>query len=142
DVVCPWCYIGKRRFEKALAQFDGADDVEIEWHSFQLNPDQPKGSQQPIAESLAAKMGRSIDEVRAMNDHVTSIAAEEGLAYDFDRYKVVNTFNAHRLTHLAKVHGLGAELHERFLRGQLVEGEVLEDHEALVRLAAEAGVAE
>ena len=140
DVVCPWCYIGKRRFEKALAAFAGADDVDITWRSFQLNPDHPKGLRQPAAEALAEKYGVSREQARGMHDNVTAIAAEEGLAYDFDRYMTVNTFDAHRLTHLARVHGLGAALHERFLRAQLVEGEILDDPATLVRLAAEVGV--
>lgn len=142
DFVCPWCYIGKRRFEKALAQFDGAQDVEVEWRSYQLHPDHPRGARQPLDEMLAAKYGRSIEQVRAMNQQITELAAAEGLAYDFDRYTVVNTFDAHRLAHLAKAHGLGAELHERLLRAQLVEGEVLDDPETLIRLAAEVGVPE
>ncbi|MCC6792864.1 MAG: DsbA family oxidoreductase [Thermomicrobiales bacterium] len=142
DVVCPWCYIGKRRFEKALATFEHADEVEVVWRSFQLNPAQPKGVREPLEESLAAKFGSSVEQVRAMNEHVASLAAAEGLAYDFARYNVVNTFDAHRLAHLAAAHGLGAELHERFLRAQLVEGEVLDDPETLVRLAAEVGVPE
>jgi predicted DsbA family dithiol-disulfide isomerase len=142
DVVCPWCYIGKRRFEKALARFDHADEVEVIWKSFQLDPSHPKGRREPVAEHLAAKYGVSIERARGMNDQVKAIAAEEGLAYDFDRYTMVNTFDAHRLTHLAKTHGLGAELHERFLRAQLIEGDVLEDADTLVRLAAEVGVPE
>lgn len=142
DIVCPWCYIGKRRFERALANFAHADDVEVVWRSFQLNPDHPKGARVPLEESLAAKMGTTVEQIRAMNDQITAIAAGEGLAYDFDRYTVVNTFDAHRLTHLAKAHSLSAELHERFLRAQLVEGEVLDDPETLVRLTAEVGVPE
>jgi predicted DsbA family dithiol-disulfide isomerase len=142
DIVCPWCYIGKRRFETALSQFDHANEVDVVWKSFQLDPDQPKGKPEPVAEHLAAKYGVSVDEARAMNDRVKGIAAEEGLAYDFDRYTMVNTFDAHRLTHLAKEHGLGAELHERLLRAQLVEGEVLEDPDTLVRLAVEVGIPE
>jgi len=142
DIVCPWCYIGKRRFEKALAQFDHADDVEITWRSFELNPDHAKGERQPLEEMLSAKMGRTIEEVRAMNQQITALAAAEGLDYHMDKYTVVNTFDAHRLTHLAKAHGLGAELHERFLKAQLEEGEVLDDPDTLVRLTAEVGVPE
>lgn len=142
DIVCPWCYIGKRRFERALASFPHADEVGVVWRSFQLNPDHPKGARVPLEESLAAKMGATVEQVRAMNARVKAIAAEEGLEYDFDRYNVVNTFDAHRLTHLAKAYDLNAELHERFLRAQLVEGEVLDDPDTLVRLAAEVGVPE
>ena len=139
DFVCPWCYIGKRRFEKALAEFDHADEVEVVWHSFQLHPDHPKGVRAPLEQTLAAKIGGTIEQVRAMNDRVKFLATAEGLDYDFDRYTFVNTFDAHRLAHLANAHGLGAVLHERFLRAQLIEGEVLDDANTLVRIAAEVG---
>lgn len=140
DVVCPWCYIGKRRFEKALARFDGADEVEVTWRSFQLNPSQPRGLRQSLEESLTAKTGDTTAQVRAMNERVIALAAAEGLDYHFELYKVVNTFDAHRVTHLAKTHGLGTQTQERFLRAQLVEGEVLDDPDTLVRLSAEVGV--
>lgn len=142
DIVCPWCYIGKRRFERALENFEHADEVNITWRSFQLNPDQPRGARESLEESLAAKYGGSVEQVRAMNAQITELAAAEGLEYDFERYNVINTFDAHRLTQLAKQHGLDGALHERLLRAQLVEGEYLEDHEILVRLAAEVGVPE
>ena len=142
DVVCPWCYIGKRRFEKALARFDHSDEIEVVWRSFQLHPEHPKGTREPLEESLAAKIGGSVEQVRAMNARVKALAAAEGLEYDFEKYSLVNTFDAHRLTHLAKAHGLGAQLHERFLRAQLTEGEVLDDADTLVRLCGEVGVPE
>jgi predicted DsbA family dithiol-disulfide isomerase len=140
DVVCPWCYIGKRRLETALTQFEHADEVEVVWRSFQLDPTYPKGDPQPVHEQLQKKFGGSLAQVRAMTDHVTALAAEEGLTYDLGRSIMVNTVDAHRLTHLAKAHGLGGEMHERLLRAQLVEGETLDDHETLVRLGAEVGV--
>jgi predicted DsbA family dithiol-disulfide isomerase len=142
DVVCPWCYIGKRRLERALEGFDGRDEVDITWRSFQLNPGLPKGSRIPHAEYLASKMGVSPVQLREMNERVTALAAAEGLAYDFDRYVTVNTFDAHRVTHLAKSRGLGLPIHERLLAAQLVEGEVLDDVDTLARLAAEVGVPE
>jgi predicted DsbA family dithiol-disulfide isomerase len=143
DVVCPWCYIGKRRFEHGLAAFreaGGEADVTVEWRSFQLNPDQPRGAVTTLEASLAAKTGRSPDQVRAMNAHVTELAAAEGLEYHLDRYRVVNTFDAHRVLQLAKVRGLGAPAHERLLHAQLVDGELLEDKETLSRLAGEIGL--
>lgn len=142
DIVCPWCYIGKRRLERALAGYEHADEVEIEWRSFQLDPSFPKGVRTPVYESLSAKMGGSITQIRAMTDRVKALAAEEGLAYDFDRSVMVNTIDAHRVIHLAKAHGKGTEAHERLMRAQLVEGETLDDTETLVRLAAEVGVPE
>jgi predicted DsbA family dithiol-disulfide isomerase len=140
DVVCPWCYIGKRRFERALASFDGADGVEVEWRSFQLNPEQPRGARTTHDEYLAAKLGATRDQVHQMNERVVSLAAADGLAYDFDRYQVINTFDAHRVAHLGAARGLGDAVQERFLRGQLVEGEVLDDPETLVRLGSEVGI--
>ena len=142
DITCPWCYIGKRRLESALTQFDGRDDVTVEWKSFQLDPSAPLGQTGTVYEALSKKFGKSVDEIKAMNQHVTELAAAEGLAYDFDKYQPINTFDAHRVLHLAKSLGLGDAVKERFLKGQFTEGERLEDHETLVRLAAEAGVPE
>jgi len=142
DVVCPWCYIGKRRFERALDDLDAADRVEIVWRSFQLHPDQPAGQRRRHDEYLAERTGRSIADVRVMNDRVVELAAAEGLAYDFERYTVINTLDAHRVAHLAASQGHGSAIQERLLRGQLVEGEVLDDPATLVRLAAEVGIPE
>ena len=142
DVVCPWCYIGKRRLERALAEFEAADEVEITWRSFQLNPDYPVGTREAHDEHLARKLGATTDQVHQLNERVVALAAAEGLDYHFDTYVTVNTFDAHRVTHLAKAMGLGLPIHERFLRAQLVEGEVLDDPDTLVRLAAEVGVPE
>ena len=142
DVVCPWCYIGKRRLEAALAEFEAADEVEITWRSFQLNPDHPVGTHEAHDEHLARKLGATPEQVHQLNERVVALAAAEGLDYHFDTYVTVNTFDAHRVTHLAKALGLGLPIHERFLRAQLVEGEVLDDPDTLVRLAAEVGVPE
>ena len=127
DVVCPWCYIGKRRFERALEAFDGKDDVEVHWRAFQLNPEQPRGARTTHDEYLAAKLRTTVDQVHQLNERVVSLAAAEGLAYDFDRYQVINTLDAHRVAYLGKAHGLEDAIQERLLRGQLVEGEVLDD---------------
>jgi predicted DsbA family dithiol-disulfide isomerase len=139
DVVCPWCYIGKRRLETALGTFEHAGDVELVWRSFQLDPSFPRGRAEPVYESLATKFGGSKEQVKAMTAQVASIGAGEGLRYDFERAVTVNTFDAHRLIHLARAHGLGAEAHERLMRANLIEGETL-DTPTLVRLGAELGV--
>jgi predicted DsbA family dithiol-disulfide isomerase len=137
DMACPWCYIGKRRLETALAEFE--QPVEVEWRSFELNPGYPKDKQQPVFEVMIEKHG-SVDQARAMARHIGEIAAQEGLTYDFEHSIMANTFDAQRVTHLAKAHGLGAEMHERLMRAQLIEGEALNDVDTLVRLAAEVGV--
>ena len=140
DVVCPWCYIGKRRFETALGAFDGRDEVEVQWRSFQLNPDQPRGVRTTHDEYLATKLRTSVDQVHEMNARVVGLAAAEGLRYDFERYQVINTFDAHRVAHLGKAHGLDDQVQERFLSAQLEQGEVLDDVETLVRLGEELGL--
>lgn len=140
DIVCPWCYIGKRRLEKALAGFEYADEVELVWRSFQLDPTFPKGVREPVYDSLAKKMNATPDQVRGMTDQVKQVAAQEGLHYEFENAVMVNTFDAHRLTHLAKDRGLGGQAHERLMRGQLVEARVLDDVDTLVELAAEIGL--
>ncbi len=140
DVVCPWCYIGKRRFERALASFDGADEVEVAWRSFQLNPAHPRGTRTNHDEHLAEKLGTTRDEVRQLNERVIGLAAAEGLHYDFDRYQVINTFDAHRVAHLGASLGLGDAIEERLLRAQLEEGEVLDDEATLTRLGSDVGI--
>ena len=142
DVICPWCYIGTRRLEKALTAFEHADEVEVVWRSFQLDPSFPAGAPQGTYEILAGKMGCSLEQARAMTERVVPLAAAEGLAYDFDQALVVNTFDAHRLTQLARAGGLGGAMHERLMRANLIEGETLDDHDTLVRLGAEVGVDE
>jgi predicted DsbA family dithiol-disulfide isomerase len=139
DVVCPWCYLGKRRLETALGTFEHAADVEIEWRSFQLDPSIPKGTAEPVYDALARKFGDSKDRIRAMTAQVGQLAEAEGLHYDFDRAVSMNTFDAHRLIHLAKAHGLGAQAHERLMRASLIEGATL-DTPTLVRLGTEIGV--
>jgi predicted DsbA family dithiol-disulfide isomerase len=139
DIVCPWCYIGKRRLETALGTFEHADDVEVVWRSFQLDPSHPKGFAEPVYDHLAKKFGGSLAQVKGMTSQVGALAAAEGLDYDFEHAVSVNTFDAHRLIHLANTHGLGAEAHERLMRANLIEGETL-DTPTLVRLGAELGV--
>ncbi|MGX7673563.1 DsbA family oxidoreductase [Plantactinospora sp. DSM 117369] len=140
DIVCPWCYLGKRRLDTALGQFAHADEVEVVWRSFQLDPSYPKGQPRPVPEALRSKLGASAAQVAAMQGHVTSLAAEEGLDYHLDQSIMANTFDAHRLTHLAREYGLGTELHERLMRANLIEAENVDDAETLVRLATEVGV--
>jgi predicted DsbA family dithiol-disulfide isomerase len=140
DIVCPWCYIGKRRLETALSQFDGP--VSVEWRSFQLDPETPVGDPQQVIDWLGAKPGLSPARVREMFTHVTELAAAEGLAFDFDRARTANTLDAHRLLHFAKANGLQAELKERLLHAYFVEGADVGDRAVLAGLAGSAGLDE
>jgi predicted DsbA family dithiol-disulfide isomerase len=142
DVVCPWCYIGKRRLETALSRFDHADEVEVAWHSFQLDPTHPKGLQVPVYEMLAKKFGAGAAQAKAMTGQIKQLAEAEGLEYDFDHAVAVNTVDAHRLSHLGATHGLGGATHERLMRAHLMEGAVVDDLETLVRLGVEVGIPE
>jgi predicted DsbA family dithiol-disulfide isomerase len=140
DVVCPWCYIGKRRFEEALSIFPNADQVEVTYRSFQLDPSTPQHTDQTLDEMLATKYGRSLEQARAMNQRVTDVAATVGLDFRLEQAHPANTFDAHRLLHFAADHGVQAELKERLLRAYFTEGRRLGDHEQLGDLAADVGL--
>ncbi len=142
DIACPWCAVGKRRFERALADFEHRDEVTVSFRSFELDPDAPAAREGSAAEHLASKYGTSLEQARAMNDRMTETAAQEGLEFRFDLARGGNTFDAHRLLHLAAAHGRQHELKERLMRAYLGEGELMSDHAALTRLALEAGLPE
>jgi predicted DsbA family dithiol-disulfide isomerase len=136
DVVCPWCYIGKRRLERALGEFEHADEVEVTWRSFQLNPDTPPGTSVPTLDYLEQRFG---PQAQAMTARVAELGKEEGLTLDFASSLTVNTLEAHRLLHLAAGLGIGDAASERLLRAHFTEGADLSDHETLTRLLVEAG---
>lgn len=140
DVVCPFCYIGKRRFEDGLRQFGHPDAVEVVWRSFQLTPDFVPEPGVNIHASLAAKKGISLAEGRKMNDHVAGIAREVGLHYDFERAVPANTFLAHQLIHLGAHHGRQDATKERLMAAYYTEGRDLNDVDTLVALGTEAGL--
>ena len=140
DITCPWCYIGRRRFEKALDHFSNRDEVEVVWRSFQLDPNAPLEYPGSSHEMLMQRYGISRERAQAMHDQVTALAADEGLEYRFDLVRPVNTHDAHRLIHLAAVHGLQGEMKERLQKAYFTEGLVLSDVETLVRLAEETGL--
>jgi predicted DsbA family dithiol-disulfide isomerase len=135
DVVCPWCYIGKRRFEAAIRQFDG--EVKTVWRSFQLDPEAPREREHSAGEHLAAKYGMSIEQAEASHAQMTELAAQEGLEYHFERARGGNSFDAHRLIHLAAADGKQEEATERVFRAYFTEGVPIGDREALIELAAE-----
>jgi predicted DsbA family dithiol-disulfide isomerase len=140
DVVCPWCYIGKRRFEEALASFPHRDQVEVVWRAFELDPQAPGERVGDYAEMLATKYGVSVERGQEMIDTMTAAAAQDGLDFRFDQARVGNTFDAHRLLHLAGERGVQDAVKERLLRATFTEGEPIGDTETLVRLVAEAGL--
>ena len=142
DVVCPWCYVGKRRFESALAQFAHRDSVELVWRSFELDSSAAPSTDQQgtYAERLATKYGTSVVEAQARLDSMTATAAQEGLEFRFDLARPGNTFDAHRLLHLALEHGLQDPLKERLDRATFSEGLPVSDRDALRALAVEVGL--
>jgi predicted DsbA family dithiol-disulfide isomerase len=140
DVVCGWCYIGKRRLEAALEQFEHRDDVTVLWHSFELDPAAPAVNPQRTAEMLAEKYGTSVEEAESRLVGITQTAAAEGLSYNVGDARGGNSFDAHRLIHLAAERGLGERVHERLFSAQHCEAEATGDRETLERLALEAGL--
>lgn len=138
DVVCPWCYIGKRRFERAAELYDGP--IEVRYRSFELNPGRVGNGEQTLPEMLAAKYGVSLEQAKAMNQRVTDMAAGEGLEYRLDLAQPANTFDAHRIIHFAREHGLQDPMVERLKSAYFVEGRQIDDHQTLVELATEIGL--
>ncbi|MDT3425967.1 putative DsbA family dithiol-disulfide isomerase [Paenibacillus forsythiae] len=139
DYACPFCYIGKRRLEHALSQFPGRDKVEIEYRSFQLDPEAAPTSKS-IHELLALKYGITVEQAKTMNAQVADQALGLGLDFRFDTVVHANTRDSHRLAHYARTKGLAAELTERLMQGYFTDGRNLGDREALAALAAEAGL--
>jgi predicted DsbA family dithiol-disulfide isomerase len=142
DIACPWCYIGKRRFEAALAEFEHREEVRVRWRSFELDPGAPHERLGDRAEMLAQKYGMTVEQAREAEQRLTGVAAEEGLEFRFDIARAGNTFDGHRVVHLAETHDLGDAMKERLLRAYFSEGELISDHDTLVRLAVEVGLAE
>jgi predicted DsbA family dithiol-disulfide isomerase len=142
DIACPWCYVGKRRFEAALAEFEHAGEVQVTWRSFELDPSAPPVREGERAVRLAEKYGITVERAQEMERQMTDTAAGEGLEYRLDIARSGSTFDAHRLIHLAAHHGLQDAMKERLLRAYFGEGELMSDHDTLVRLAVEVGLAE
>lgn len=143
DIACPWCYIGKRKFETGVAAFGAAAEgrrVEVEYHSFELSPDTPVDFEGTEAEFLSGHKGMPVEQAQQMLDHVTGIADSVGLAYDFDRMHHTNTVKAHQVIHLAKQHGKQLEMVERLFAGYFERGEHVGQDESLADLAAEVGL--
>jgi len=140
DIVCPWCYIGKRRFERALNVFEHREELDIVHRSFQLHPTMPKGSVRNHRDVLMSKYGLSESQAGAAQARMERTAAGEGLEFHLAGGVTGNTFDAHRLLHLAKDRGLQDASIERFYRAHFTEQRSIFDEESLVALAAEAGL--
>lgn len=139
DVVCPFCYIGKRKFEKALNGFAGKDNVEVEWKSFQLDPT-TTSSELSIYEYLAQRKGISVEQSEKMHEQVATSAREAGLEFNFDKAVVANTFDAHRLLHLAAKYGKQTAAEGRLFSAYFTEGKNISDLSTLIELAGEIGL--
>jgi len=140
DLVCPFCYIGKRRLEKALEETGKAENTEIIFHSFELNPNSPKETPGNIHELLARKYGMTLEQAESSNQRVGDMARGEGLDYNFDTMKYTNTFDAHRLCHLAREEGKEKEFVELLMKSYFTEGKLISSHQVLSELAIEAGL--
>ena len=143
DLACPWCYVGKRRLEAAMQEVAERGSIEVVWRAFELNPQAPRVVEQtvPYAQRLAWKYGTSPEQAQVMVDRMTRTAAGDGLTFDFDRVRPTNTFDAHRLVAFARERGVQGAMKERLLRAYMTEGELISDHDVLVRLATDAMLA-
>jgi predicted DsbA family dithiol-disulfide isomerase len=142
DVICPWCYIGKRRFEAALSQFTPRGSVQVVWRSFELDPNAPRLRPGTLEENLSRKYGVSMAEAAAMNARVISVAKEVGLEYHLYNARPGNTFDAHRLLHLAAEREFGDRANELVMHAYFCESLPVGDRTALARLAPEFGILE
>ncbi|HSD89334.1 MAG TPA: DsbA family oxidoreductase [Kofleriaceae bacterium] len=144
DIVCPWCFIGKRRLETALGQFAHASEVELVYHSFELDPRAPRtlDTTQSHAERLARKYRMSLAQAQQAIDRTTGLAKAEGLDFRFDLARSGNTFDAHRMLHFARERGVQVEMKERLMRAYFTEGQPIGEAETLAKLAADVGLPE
>jgi predicted DsbA family dithiol-disulfide isomerase len=140
DIMCPFCYIGKRRLESALENFEYKNHVEIVWKSFLLNPDMKTDPSKSTAEYLAETKGWSLEQTHQIINQVTEMARGEGLVYNMQKTVVANAKNAHRLLQLSKTLRKGGEMKERLLKVYFTEGKNIDDFETLVTLAEEVGL--
>lgn len=142
DVRCPFCYIGKRKFESALDNFAHRDRVEVVWRSFQLDPGLKTQPDLHVYDYLARVKGISREETVRMHEYVKSAAEQVGLVFDFDRGVVANSFNAHRLIQMGKKAGLGNEIDEALFKAHFTDGKNIDDQETLVSIGVSIGLTE
>ena len=142
DVRCPFCYIGKRKFENALEKFPHKNDVEVNWHSFELDPSLETNTEVSAIEHISEIKGISKVQAEGMHEHVINVAKEVGLDFDFKKSVVANSFNAHRLIQFAKTKGLGNEIEEQLFKAHFTEGKNIDDKETLVQTGMATGLHE
>jgi predicted DsbA family dithiol-disulfide isomerase len=142
DVVCPWCYVGKRRLEDALERFEHSADIDVVWRAFELDPSAPRLDDTEPVERLARKYGVSREQAEAMNERVTRVADGEGLSFRLDIAKRGNTFDAHRLLHLGADRGVQDALQEELFADYFERGQAIGDHDVLAKAAVVAGLDE
>lgn len=143
DIVCPFCYIGKRNFEKGLAAFSNPDAVEIEWKSYQLDPTAPEyPSTEPYAQMLAEKYGWTLEKAQQQIDSMTEMANAAGLDYKLEKIKRLNTFNTHRIIQLAKTKAVGDQAEEAFFKAYFIEGKDLSEKETQIKILESIGLTE
>ncbi len=140
DVVCPWCYIGKRHLEAAIDAFRLRDEVSVVWRSYELDPDGPPRRHQSMAEVIAHKYGMTADQATAANARLTRLAAEVGLDYHLDDVVMGNTFDAHRLIHLAASVGRADPMGERLMAAYFTEGVAIGERDSLIAQAEQVGL--
>jgi predicted DsbA family dithiol-disulfide isomerase len=140
DVRCPYCYIGKRKFEMALAEFEHKDDVEIEWHSFELDPDLVTTLDMDTYDYLAERYGKSREWAIERHSQVIQAADEMGLKFDFDRAVIANSFDAHRLIQMAKQHNVANAVEENLFKAHFTEGKNIAAHSVLLQIGKHSGL--
>ena len=138
DVVCPFCYIGKKRLEAAAEQ--AGVELEVHWHSYELDPDAPIRQEVSNSERLAQKYGRTLADVEDMQRNIAAMAAEEGIQFNWENANSGNTFNAHRIIHLAQSKGLGSEAKEAFFYSYMTQGLPVGERETIEDVAARVGL--
>jgi predicted DsbA family dithiol-disulfide isomerase len=142
DVMCPWCAVGRANLMAALERYDGEEPITVNWRSFELRPDAPRVVEGDYVQQLADKYGRSRDEAQAMVDQMADRGKEVGIDFDFANIRPGNTFDAHRLLHLAREHDLQDALKDRLFRAYFEEGQAVGTHDVLVACAVEVGIPE
>lgn len=142
DFVCPFCYIGTTHLEQALENFAHADEVSIEFKSFQLEPDAEYEPEKSFMQAMADRKGTSVAEMQKMHEQVDEMAKKAGLNYNFDEMKLTDTYPAHRVFQYAKEKGVGVEYYDKFYQAYFTDGKLISDPDVIVNISKEVGLDE